>query len=131
MYAKDKNNQEILTIAYGATGEVTLVSSCKLSETSGGNLSCAWYKLTEDTAIPRWTGQPARVIRCPPIFLWEKHSYRVTFTSDPHYSKSAEITITVTKIDLANATVTIDPWSADGRVQILSLMLLRLLRSAL
>ena len=52
VYAKDKNNQEILTIAYGATGEVTLVSSCKLSETSGENLSCAWYKLTDDTAIP-------------------------------------------------------------------------------
>ena len=31
VYAKDKNNQEILTIAYGATGEVTLVSSCNLS----------------------------------------------------------------------------------------------------
>lgn len=52
VYAKDKNNQEILTIAYGATGEVTLVSSCKLSETSGEKLSCAWYKLTDDTAIP-------------------------------------------------------------------------------
>lgn len=31
VYAKDKNNQKILTIAYGATGEVTLVSSCNLS----------------------------------------------------------------------------------------------------
>ena len=114
VYAKDKNNQEILTIAYGATGEVTLVSSCKLSETSGGNLSCAWYKLTEDTAIPPLDGATGTRYTLPADLSVGKHSYRVTFTSD-HYSKSAEITITVTKIDLANATVTINPWHADGK----------------
>lgn len=45
-----------------------------------------------------------------------KHSYRVTFTADG-YSKSADITITITapKIDLANATVTISDWPADGK----------------
>ena len=101
VYAKDKNNQEILTIAYGATGEVTLVSSCKLSETSGGNLSCAWYKLTEDTAIPPLDGATGTRYTLPADLSVGKHSYRVTFTSD-HYSKSAEITITVTKIDIAN-----------------------------
>ena len=114
VYAKDKNNQEILTIAYGATGEVTLVSSCKLSETSGGNLSCAWYKLTEDTAIPPLDGATGTRYTLPADLSVGKHSYRVTFTSD-HYSKSAEITITVTKIDLANAQVTIEPWHADGK----------------
>lgn len=114
VYAKDKNNQEILTIAYGATGEVTLVSSCKLSETSGEKLSCAWYKLTDDAAIPPLDGATGTSYTLPADLPAGKHTYWVTFTSDG-YSKSAEITITVTKIDLANATVTIDPWSADGK----------------
>ena len=114
VYAKDKNNQEILTIAYGATGEVTLVSSCNLSETSGKNLSCAWYKLTDDTAIPPLEGAAGTSYKLPADLPAGTYTYRVTFTSD-HYSKSAEITITVTKIDLANATVTIEPWHADGK----------------
>ena len=114
VYAKDKNNQEILTIAYGATGEVTLVSSCKLSETSGEKLSCAWYKLTDDAAIPPLEGAAGTSYKLPADLPAGKHTYWVTFTSD-HYSKSAEITITVTKIDLANATVTINPWHADGK----------------
>ena len=114
VYAKDKNNQEILTIAYGATGEITLVSSCKLSETSGGKLSCAWYKLTDDAAIPPLEGAAGTSYKLPADLPAGKHTYRVTCTSD-HYSKSAEITITVEKIDLANATVSIDPWPADGK----------------
>lgn len=116
VYAKDKNNQEILTIAYGATGEVTLVSSCNLSETSGENLSCAWYKLTDDTAIPPLEGAAGTSYKLPADLPAGTYTYRVTFTSD-YYSKSAEITITVTKIDLANATVTIDPWYTDGKVR--------------
>lgn len=114
VYAKDKNNQKILTIAYGATGEVTLVSSCKLSETSGENLSCAWYKLTDDTAIPPLEGAAGTSYKLPADLSVGEHSYRVTATADG-YSKSADITITVEKIDLANATVTIDPWHADGK----------------
>ena len=114
VYAKDKNNQKILTIAYGATGEVTLVSSCKLSETSGENLSCAWYKLTDDTAIPPLEGAAGTSYKFPADLSVGEHSYRVTATADG-YSKSADITITVEKIDLANAQVTIDPWPADGK----------------
>ena len=114
VYAKDKNNQEILTIAYGATGEVTLVSSCKLSETSGKNLSCAWYKLTDDTAIPPLEGAAGTSYKLPADLPAGTYTYRVTFTSD-YYSRSAEITITVTKIDLANAQVTISDWPADGK----------------
>ena len=114
VYAKDKNNQKILTIAYGATGEVTLVSSCKLSETSGENLSCAWYKLTDDTAIPPLEGAAGTSYKLPADLPAGTYTYRVTFTSD-YYSKSADITITVTKIDLANATVTIEPWHANGK----------------
>lgn len=114
VYAKDKNNQKILTIAYGATGEVTLVSSCKLSETSGENLSCAWYKLTDDTAIPPLEGAAGTSYKLPADLPAGTYTYRVTATADG-YSKSADITITVTKIDLANAQVTIEPWHADGK----------------
>ena len=117
IYAKDKNNKVVpTTIAYGTTGEVTLVSSCKLSETSGEKLSCAWYKLTDDTAIPPLDGATGTSYTLPADLSAGKHTYWVTFTSDD-YSKSAEITITVTKIDLANATVTINPWPTDGKVR--------------
>ena len=114
VYAKDKNNQKILTIAYGATGEVTLVSSCKLRETSGENPSCAWYKLTDDTAIPPLEGAAGTSYKLPADLPAGTYTYRVTATADG-YSKSADITITVTKIDIANAQVTIEPWHADGK----------------
>ena len=116
VYAKDKNNQEILTIAYGATGEVTLVSSCKLSETSGENLSCAWYKLTDDTAIPPLEGAAGTSYKLPADLPAGTHTYRVTCTSD-HYSKSAEITITVTPISLVGATVTVSNLTYNGNPQ--------------
>ena len=116
VYAKDKNNQEILTIAYGATGEVTLVSSCKLSETSGENLSCAWYKLTDDTAIPPLEGAAGTSYTLPADLPAGTYTYRVTFTSD-YYSKSAEITITVTPISLVGATVTVSNLTYNGNPQ--------------
>ena len=116
VYAKDKNNQKILTIAYGATGEVTLVSSCKLSETSGENLSCAWYKLTDDTAIPPLEGAAGTSYKFPADLPAGTYTYRVTFTSD-YYSKSAEITITVTPISLVGATVTVSNLTYNGNPQ--------------
>ena len=116
VYAKDKNNQEILTIAYGATGEVTLVSSCNLSETSGENLSCAWYKLTDDTAIPPLKGATGTRYTLPADLPAGKHTYWVTFTSDG-YSKSAEITITVTPISLEGAEVTVQNPTYNGIAQ--------------
>lgn len=116
VYAKDKNNQKILTIAYGATGGVTLVSSCKLSETSGENLSCAWYKLTDDTAIPPLEGAAGTSYKLPADLPAGTYTYRVTFTSD-YYSKSAEITITVTPISLVGATVTVSNLTYNGNPQ--------------
>ena len=116
VYAKDKNNQEILTIAYGATGEVTLVSSCKLSETSGENLSCAWYKLTDDTAIPPLEGAAGTSYTLPADLPAGKHTYLVTCTSGG-YSKSAEITITVTPISLECAEVTVQNPTYNGDKQ--------------
>ena len=116
VYAKDKNNQKILTIAYGATGEVTLVSSCKLSETSGGKLSCAWYKLTDDTAIPPLEGAAGTSYTLPADLPAGKHTYWVTFTSDD-YSKSAEITVTVTPVSLEDAEVTVQSPTYNGKLQ--------------
>lgn len=116
VYAKDKNNQKILTIAYGTTGEVTLVSSCKLSETSGENLSCAWYKLTDDTAIPPLEGAAGTSYKLPADLPAGTYTYRVTFTSD-YYSKSAEITITVTPISLECAEVTVQNPTYNGDKQ--------------
>ena len=116
VYAKDKNNQEILTIAYGATGEVTLVSSCKLSGTSGEKLSCAWYKLTDDTAIPPLDGATGTSYTLPADLPAGKHTYWVTFTSDG-YSKSAEITVTVTPVSLADAEVTVQSPTYNGKPQ--------------
>lgn len=117
VYAKDKNNKEVsTTIAYGTTGEVTLVSSCQLSETSGGNLSCAWYKLTDDTAIPPLEGAAGTSYKLPADLPAGTYTYRVTFTSD-YYSKSAEITITVTPISLVGATVTVSNLTYNGNPQ--------------
>ena len=116
VYAKDKNNQKILTIAYGATGEVTLVSSCGMGETSGENLSCAWYKLTDDTAIPPLEGAAGTSYTLPADLPAGKHTYLVTCTSGG-YSKSAEITITVTPISLECAEVTVQNPTYNGDKQ--------------
>lgn len=117
VYAKDKNNKEVsTTIAYGTTGEVTLVSSCQLSKTSGGNLSCAWYKLTDDAAIPPLEGATGTSYTLPADLPAGTHTYLVTFTSD-YYSKSAEITITVTPISLEDATVTVSNLTYNGNPQ--------------
>ncbi len=114
VYAKDKNNQEILTIAYGATGEVTLVSSCRMGETSGADLTYLWYKIEGAAATAPLKGATGANYTLPDNLAAGTHTYLLICTSDG-YSKSKEITITVTKIDLANAEVTIDPWPADGK----------------
>lgn len=117
VFAKDKNNNEVSTnMAYGTTGEVTLVSSCNLSETSGENLSCAWYKLTDDTAIPPLEGAAGTNYTLPADLPAGKHTYWVTFTSDD-YSKSAEITVTVTPVSLEDAEVTVQSPTYNGKLQ--------------
>ena len=117
IYAKDKNNKVVpTTIAYGMTGDVTLVSRCKLSETSGEKLSCAWYKLTDDTAIPPLDGATGTSYTLPADLPAGKHTYWVTFTSDD-YSKSAEITVTVTPVSLEDAEVTVQSPTYNGKLQ--------------
>ena len=116
VYAKDKNNQEILTIAYGATGEVTLVSSCTLSETSGADLTYLWYKLEGAAATAPLEGATGANYTLPDNLAAGTHTYLLICTSDG-YSKSAEITITVTPISLVGVTVTVSNLTYNGNPQ--------------
>lgn len=116
VYAKDKNNQKILTIAYGATGEVTLVSSCRMGETSGADLTYLWYKLEGAAATAPLEGATGANYTLPDNLAAGTHTYLLICTSDG-YSKSAEITITVTPISLVGATVTVSNLTYNGNPQ--------------
>lgn len=116
VYAKDKNNQEILTIAYGATGEVTLVSSCRMGETSGADLTYLWYKLEGAAATAPLEGATGANYTLPDNLAAGTHTYLLICTSDG-YSKSKEITITVTPISLVGATVTVSNLTYNGNLQ--------------
>ena len=101
------------SIPYGTTGGIKLSASCD-AKPGAGELSCQWY--TIGGTLQLIDGAKGTEYNLPADLSVGKHSYCVTFTADG-YSKSADITITITapKIDLANATVTIDPWPADGK----------------
>lgn len=101
------------SIPYGTTGGIKLSASCD-AKPGAGELSCQWYTIGGTLQLIDGATEP--VYQLPADLSVGKHTYRVTFTADG-YSKSADITITVTapKIDLANATVTIEPWPADGK----------------
>lgn len=116
VYAKDKNNQKILTIAYGATGEVTLVSSCRMGETSGADLTYLWYKLEGAAATAPLEGATGANYTLPDNLAAGTHTYLLICTSGG-YSKSAEITITVTPISLEGATVTVSNLTYNGNPQ--------------
>lgn len=100
------------TMAYGTTGAVTLEASCWINNMTVPTYT--WYKLEGAAATTPMEGVNGAKYKLPADLPAGKHTYLVTCTSGG-YSKSSEITITVTKIDLANATVTIDPWPADGK----------------
>ena len=116
VYAKDKNNQKILTIAYGATGEVTLVSSCRMGETSGADLTYLWYKLEGAAATAPLEGATGANYTLPDNLAAGTHTYLLICTSDG-YSKSKEITITVTPISLECAEVTVQNPTYNGDKQ--------------
>ena len=103
------------SIPYGTTGGIKLSASCD-AKSGAGELSCQWYTIGGTLQLIDGATEP--VYQLPADLSVGRHTYRVTFTADG-YSKSADITITVTapKIDLANATVTIDPWYTDGKVR--------------
>ena len=102
------------SIPYGTTGGIKLSASC--TRQGAGELSCQWY--TIGGTLQLIDGAKGTEYNLPADLSVGKHSYCVTFTADG-YSKSADITITITapKIDLANAEVTIDPWYTDGKVR--------------
>lgn len=94
VYAKDKKNKEVPTnMAYGTTGEVTLVSSCR---TSGADLTYLWYKLEGAAATAPLEGATGANYTLPDNLAAGTHTYLLICTSDG-YSKSKEITITVNK----------------------------------
>ena len=101
------------SIPYGTTNGIKLSASCD-AKPGAGELSCQWY--TIGGTLQSIDGAKGTEYNLPADLSVGKHSYRVTFTADS-YSKSADITITVTapKIDLANAQVTISDWPADGK----------------
>lgn len=103
------------SIPYGTTNGIKLSASCD-AKPGAGKLSCQWYTIGGTLQLIAGATEP--VYQLPADLSVGRHTYRVTFTADG-YSKSADITITVTapKIDLANATVTIDPWYTDGKVR--------------
>lgn len=103
------------SIPYGTTGGIKLSASCD-AKPGAGELSCQWHTIGGTLQLIDGATKP--VYQLPANLSVGEYTYRVTFTADG-YSKSADITITVTapKIDLANATVTIDPWYTDGKVR--------------
>lgn len=102
------------SIPYGTTGGIKLSASC--TRQGAGELSCQWYTIG-GTRYPI-DGAKGTEYNLPADLPVGDHGYLVTFTADG-YSMSDQITITITapKIDLANATVTIDPWYTDGKVR--------------
>ncbi|WP_455558458.1 S-layer homology domain-containing protein [Agathobaculum hominis] len=116
VYAKDKNHKEVSTIAYGTTGEVTLVSSCRMGETSGADLSYLWYKLEGLAATAPLEGATGANYTLPDNLTAGTHTYLLICTSDG-YSKSAEITVTVTPVSLEDAEVTVQSPTYNGKLQ--------------
>ena len=79
------------SIPYGTTGGIKLSASC--TRQGAGELSCQWYTIGGTLQLIDGATKP--VYQLPADLSVGRHTYRVTFTADG-YSKSADITITVT-----------------------------------
>ena len=80
------------SIPYGTTGGIKLSASCD-AKSGAGELSCQWYTIGGTLQLIDGATEP--VYQLPADLSVGRHTYRVTFTADG-YSKSADITITVT-----------------------------------
>lgn len=80
------------SIPYGTTNGIKLSASCD-AKPGAGKLSCQWYTIGGTLQLIAGATEP--VYQLPADLSVGKHTYRVTFTADG-YSKSADITITVT-----------------------------------
>ena len=79
------------SIPYGTTGGIKLSASC--TRQGAGELSCQWYTIGGTLQLIDRATEP--VYQLPADLSVGEYTYRVTFTADG-YSKSADITITVT-----------------------------------
>ena len=79
------------SIPYGTTGGIKLSASC--TRQGAGELSCQWYTIGGTLQLIDGATEP--VYQLPADLFVGEYTYRVTFTADG-YSKSADITITVT-----------------------------------
>ena len=102
------------TMAYGTTGAVTLEASCWINDMTVPTYT--WYKLEGAAATAPMEGVNGVKYKLPADLPAGKHTYLVTCTSGG-YSKSAEITITVTPISLEGATVTVKDLTYNGQEQ--------------
>ena len=98
------------TVEYGQSVKLNLEYT---TNPTGISVDHKWYSVDE-TDIATEITDAKDTEYTPTNLSVGEHKYRVTATANG-YTKSADITITVEKIDLANATVTIDPWHADGK----------------
>ena len=87
------------TMPYGTTGGVKLSASCTVLGTTA---DCKWYEIG-GTVLPIDNAMGMNYF-LPDDLAAGTHTYRVTFTSDG-YSKSADITVTVTKANLSEAEI--------------------------
>lgn len=102
------------TMAYGTTGAVTLEASCCINDMTVPTYT--WYKLEGAAATAPMEGVNGVKYKLPADLPAGKHTYLVTCTSGG-YSKSAEITITVTPISLECAEVTVQNPTYNGDKQ--------------
>ena len=108
------NKKVSTTMAYGTTGAVTLEASCWINDMTVPTYT--WYKLEGAAATAPMEGVNGVKYKLPADLPAGKHTYLVICTSDG-YSKSAEITITVTPISLEGATVTVSNLTYNGNPQ--------------
>ena len=109
------DNKEVpTTMAYGTTGAVTLEASCWINDMTVPTYT--WYKLEGAAATAPMEGVNGVKYKLPADLPAGKHTYLVTCTSGG-YSKSAEITITVTPISLECAEVTVQNPTYNGKEQ--------------
>ena len=108
------NKKVSTTMAYGTTGAVTLEASCWINDMTVPTYT--WYKLEGAAATAPMEGVNGIKYKLPADLPAGKHTYLVTCTSGG-YSKSAEITITVTPISLEGAEVTVQSPTYNGKLQ--------------
>ena len=102
------------TMAYGTTGAVTLEASCWINDMNVPTYT--WYKLEGAAATAPMEGVNGVKYKLPADLPAGTHTYLVTCTSGG-YSKSAEITITVTPVSLEGAEVTVGNLTYNGKEQ--------------